>query len=439
MVSTTTVGYRLDVADDAVDLLRFDALVRRARSAALAGEPEGAATLLRTASGLWRGEPLVDVPSEMLHRETVPVLIERWLTAQELLIDLDLGLGRQQQVVPELLTLTNRYPLREALWGQLILALHRSGRSAEALAAYGRAHDRLLEALGVDPGPQLRRLRQQVLTNDPRLAVTTPMPTGLVRLDAVPSAGPGNRLPTADTAAEGTVRQLGSPDPTESHRFIGQPIKPLMAMESLWQSNSNLIKLLCMVDNTCDGDLIRVSQHDHCEIDAQRLVSRVGVRQTLRAERDGPDRWVLIYDWESTTWYPPRITGLRNCRLGRFAADCNAHILVAELLFERPLMAGETITMEYHVVNPSPIESNIADCYLRRQRLEVLDYALDIRFSPDMLPTGCRQLQSAAGTDHVSQNDIEISETGVVHLSSVRMRPGLAGIEWHWPATSLTI
>src|SRR5207248_2550828 len=128
-----------------------------------------------------------------------------------------------------------------------------------------------------------------------------------------------------------------------------------------------------------------------------RQLRSVGVSQVLRAEQDGADRWVLVYDWEEQTPDSPQITDLRNCRLGRMAVDHESHILVAELLFDRPLATGETLVMEYLVVNPATAHGSTADSYFRRLRLPVRDYVLEVQFDSTMLPVRCQQFSSPAG------------------------------------------
>lgn len=171
-VLTRPPGYLIDVAGDALDLHRFDTLVRRATIAAAEGAAEQASVLLREALGLWRGQPLSDVPSELLQREVVPALIERWLGALESRIEADLVRGRQGDVLPELRELTTKYPLRERFWAQRMLALYRSGRQGEALACYRTVSGLLAEELGIDPGAELRERHQQVLAADPALTST---------------------------------------------------------------------------------------------------------------------------------------------------------------------------------------------------------------------------------------------------------------------------
>lgn len=167
-VVTSTAGYHLDVSTDAIDVHRFGALVRRAQSVQ-AAEADSASALLDQALALWRGQPLADVPSEPLLRDVVPGLVEQRLAARELRIDLDLRRGLHGKLVTELVELTTAHPLRERLWAQLMLALYRCGRAADALDAYRQARTVLADELGIDPGPRLQQLHQAVLTNDPDL------------------------------------------------------------------------------------------------------------------------------------------------------------------------------------------------------------------------------------------------------------------------------
>ena len=196
-VVTSAAGYHLEVDAEAIDVRRFRTLERSARATATAGEPESASALLAEALAGWHGEPLADVPSEVLRREVVPGLVERRLAALESRIDLDLQLGRHRELVTELVALTIGHPVRERLWAQLMLALYRCGRPAEALEAYHRAGKVLAEELGIDPGPQLRRLHQAVLTNDPDLTITA-VPTA-------PTTGSG-RPARPSTARRGLGR-----------------------------------------------------------------------------------------------------------------------------------------------------------------------------------------------------------------------------------------
>jgi DNA-binding SARP family transcriptional activator len=171
-VVTRPNGYAVEIGEQQLDVRRFDALVRRAKHAATEGRLEQVCAVLSQALTLWRGQPLVDAPSEYLHREFVPALTESRLNAIELRIAAAISLGRHQDVLAELRELTTNHPLREQFWAQRMLALYRSGRQAEALVCYRTIHRLLDDELGIYPGAELQRLHQQVLTADPELAVS---------------------------------------------------------------------------------------------------------------------------------------------------------------------------------------------------------------------------------------------------------------------------
>lgn len=171
LIQSRPEGYVLAVAREETDLGRFELLLARARDAAAAGDRQAEATVLRQALGLWRGEPLAGVASEILHRDVVARLAEQRLDVLQRRIEADLQLGQHAELVPELRVLTDRYPLCEQFWMQLMTALYRCGRQADALEAYRRVSRMLADELGVDPGPGLRDLHRAILTNDPALAV----------------------------------------------------------------------------------------------------------------------------------------------------------------------------------------------------------------------------------------------------------------------------
>lgn len=163
-IMTREPGYVLDIGAAEVDATRFTQLCQAAAVALRAGRWRAARDGLRAASRLWRGEPLVDIPSETLRREAVPGLEQWHLQALEWRIDADLRLGHDRELVPELRALVAHQPLREQFCAQLMLALSRSGRQAEALAVFQRTRRTLVDELGVEPGPELRAAHQHILT-----------------------------------------------------------------------------------------------------------------------------------------------------------------------------------------------------------------------------------------------------------------------------------
>jgi DNA-binding SARP family transcriptional activator/Tfp pilus assembly protein PilF len=173
-VVTRHPGYLLQAGEDEVDVLRFRCLCRDGGATARAGAWGRAQTLLGEALDLWRGTPLTDIPSESLRRDEVQDLEALRLQAEEWQIDAALHLGGHAELVPGLQSLAAQHPLRERFHGQLMLALYRCGRQAEALAAYQHARDVLVEDLGVEPGLDLRELHQRILSADQALALTEP-------------------------------------------------------------------------------------------------------------------------------------------------------------------------------------------------------------------------------------------------------------------------
>jgi WD40 repeat protein/serine/threonine protein kinase/DNA-binding winged helix-turn-helix (wHTH) protein len=161
-------GYVLHAEASEVDVLQFEALVEEARRT-LPADPAAAVGALDEALGLWRGPALGDLAGQLSLQPEIARLEELRMAATEERIAAELGLGRHTELVPELETLTSRHPLRERLWGHLMLALYRSGRQGDALAAYRRAREILAEELGIDPSRELQRLQEQVLNQDPVL------------------------------------------------------------------------------------------------------------------------------------------------------------------------------------------------------------------------------------------------------------------------------
>ena len=170
-------GYVLRVEPGSVDLQRFHGIAGEGRRALAAGEPERAAEMLREALGLWRGPPLPEFAHEAFAQPAIARIEDLWLSVVEDRIEADLALGGHTELVGELQTLVIEHPLRERLRGQLMLALYRSGRQAEALSAYRDARQLLADEVGIDPTPDLQRMEGAILRQDPDLDVV-PAPVG---------------------------------------------------------------------------------------------------------------------------------------------------------------------------------------------------------------------------------------------------------------------
>ena len=162
-------GYLLQTARGEVDLDRFDALVAEGRRALRAGDPRVASDRLRGPLALWRGPPLADFVYEPFAQREIARLEEERLAALEDRIDADLALGEHAALVGELDALVHDHPLRERLQAQLMLALYRCGRQADALERYQQARRELVDQLGIEPGRALQELERSILEQDPAL------------------------------------------------------------------------------------------------------------------------------------------------------------------------------------------------------------------------------------------------------------------------------
>jgi DNA-binding SARP family transcriptional activator len=170
MIETSPDGYRIRIGFDQIDCGVFDAELASARAAMSLGDLKAALEGFDAALRLWRGPALAGVPGRAV-AALANRLEERRITAIEDRIDTLLGLGAHRELTEELVVLTSRYPLRERLWCFQMIALYRSGRQAEALAAYQTARNALIDELGLEPGKQLRQLEQAILSHDSSLDV----------------------------------------------------------------------------------------------------------------------------------------------------------------------------------------------------------------------------------------------------------------------------
>jgi predicted ATPase/DNA-binding SARP family transcriptional activator len=198
-------GYVLDASPDDLDVTRFERLLEEGRVALGDGRFAGAATTLRECLGLWSGAPLAGVADAPLLAVEARRLSEERLEAEELLAEAELELGHHAELVGLLERRVVEEPHRERRWALLMLALYRSGRQAEALAAYHRVRQLLDEELGVDPSPELQALEMAILRQDPSLDGPAARP----RRPSVRLLSPSNELIGREQQAsevEGLVR-----------------------------------------------------------------------------------------------------------------------------------------------------------------------------------------------------------------------------------------
>ena len=173
---TRTPGYVLELDHEHIDVHRFARLADEGRTALEGGDPATGAAALREALELWRGPALLDFTYDPFAQTDIARLEELRLVTVEERVDADLALGRGAELVSELEALVAAQPLRERPRAQLMLALYRSGRQADALAAYRAARDTLADELGLDPGPELKELEAAILRQDESLLLAETAP-----------------------------------------------------------------------------------------------------------------------------------------------------------------------------------------------------------------------------------------------------------------------
>jgi DNA-binding SARP family transcriptional activator/tetratricopeptide (TPR) repeat protein len=217
-IVTHESGYLIQVPDGAVDIGRFRRMVAAGRQAAQRRDTATAVVALREALDLWRGEAFAGLRSRLLESVALRLEEERLAVVQER-IDLELAAGRHHEVIGEMRGLVTSHPLREKLYQQLMLALYRDGRQAEALEVYRDARRILVEEHGLDPGDELRTLEQAILAADPAVAAAAPAgPPVRGGADQGDHAAPDGRVIPPLRESPGLPRQL----PARPHAFVGR-------------------------------------------------------------------------------------------------------------------------------------------------------------------------------------------------------------------------
>ncbi|MEK2492112.1 AfsR/SARP family transcriptional regulator [Kitasatospora purpeofusca] len=224
-VVTRSGGYAVELGDGELDVRAFQELCERARALVDGGDPGAAEPLLGRALGLWRGEPLVDVPESAVLRAELDLLESARVRAQHQHIEVRLGLGRHAGLLGELAALTGAHPFDERLRAHLMLALHRSGRRAEALEVFQNGRQVLVDQLGIEPGAELQELHRGVLADDPALLLPAAgVPVVGVPVVGVPvAAGPRQGPRLSGVSARSGVS--GLPDRT-GHSRPPRPTPP---------------------------------------------------------------------------------------------------------------------------------------------------------------------------------------------------------------------
>src|ERR1700735_4201913 len=232
---TAEGGYRLDVLRGELDLAEFHGLAGQGRQAWRTGDLSSAEALLREALHMWREPYLADMPATAAMEAAGRRLLDERQGAQEVLTEVRLALGQHAELIPELRAAAAGDPMHERLWEQLMLALHRAGRTAEALAAYQRVRTSIAENIGMEPGHGLQVLHRRILANDPALVPEPGLPGAEPRepdpravRGAAGDGGDGGSHPSRDQASL-VPRQL----PGSTRHFTGRLHELQMLNEAL--------------------------------------------------------------------------------------------------------------------------------------------------------------------------------------------------------------
>ncbi|TDU88549.1 hypothetical protein EV138_2095 [Kribbella voronezhensis] len=203
------------------------------------------------------------------------------------------------------------------------------------------------------------------------------------------------------------------------------PVSPDVA--AFWPQPDAVEAAVSEVDIKWDERLTRISQHDRVSVGADGGEQSYHSRQVLRAEADGPDRWVVIMHLDEHDRPLPTINPLRHCHLGRTVLRPADGLLVAELLFDRPLRKGETVITEHELVNSEPCPP--AGNYERKFRLPVREFVLEICFDPARLPGGCERYSQLDEADEIA---VAVEPAESVHGVALNFGPGRYGFRWDW-------
>jgi DNA-binding SARP family transcriptional activator len=276
VLDTHPPGYVLHVPTGGVDSDRFEDALSRGRGALEEGRPLEAGRILTEALALWRGAALADFPYDRFAEAERERLEELRLSAVEARIEADLASGATAELVSELQNLVREHPLREGFTRQLMLALYRAGRQADALQRYRETRRMLNEMLGLEPSPALQRLQRAILEQDPQLAashtrgeVAPPAPrvrrwhivagvsvlallATLAVILAIARPDTASRESTSGTARQASTDDVRLPYPSVPARLLGTyRFKPELAIDRKWSARTMVVTLRPASDPVC--------------------------------------------------------------------------------------------------------------------------------------------------------------------------------------------
>ncbi|MEU5266396.1 hypothetical protein [Amycolatopsis sp. NPDC021455] len=173
-----------------------------------------------------------------------------------------------------------------------------------------------------------------------------------------------------------------------------------------------------------------VGLHDLCEIAEDGGQRAVTARAVFQAAADGQDRWLLIYTQDDPAAGPPELHAVRNCTVGRAEVDEAHGLIVAELLFGRPINRGETHLIEYTLTNSGPPYPECRNTHYREFRRPVPEYLLEVRFAPGTAPGNCWQYARHGTTGTLARRPLKLDGADGVHAVALDFGPGVFGIDW---------
>ena len=377
-------GYLIRLERGEIDVLEFEALCGETGRALRAADWGEAADRGAHAAALWRGEPLLDVPSQVLRNEFTPRLEQLLVQVREDYIEADLRLGRHAQSVEQLRELTAAYPLRERFHAQLMLALARSGRRSEALDAYQHARRVLVGQLGIEPGSELRDLHESVLNGD---------------LEPVPAPAAG-AMPHPMAPEPAAPRQL----PTAARHFIGR--------------RTELDELTSLLDETdASGGTVVISA-----IDGMAGIGKtaLAVHAAHRLAEKFPDGQLFIDLHGYTQGHPPRTADdaldflLRALGVppGQIPQDVEqaAAFYRQRLVGTRTLIVLDNAASEAQVRPLLPGTGSCLALVTSRRRLKALDDAHSLSLDLLAPPDAAALLRAVAGAERIPADDPLVAE-----------------------------
>jgi DNA-binding SARP family transcriptional activator len=369
-------GYLVRLAEQEFDVLQFEAHCRDTGTAVRAADWAEASAAAQRATDLWRGEPLLDVPSQSLRSEFSPRLEQLRMQLQEDGIEAGLQLGLHDQLVPQLRDLTAQHPLRERFHAQLMLALARAGRRAEALDAYRHARTILVDQLGIEPGPELRDLHERVLNGEHGPAAAAIAPAQADAASLVP-----RQLPTPVRHFAGRQAELDVltrlPDEADASGDTVL-ISAIDGMAGVGKTALAVHAAYRLAEKFPDGQLF-LDLHGYTQ-DQRPRTAHEALAWLLRALGMSPER-IPADDEQAAALYRQRLAGTRTLIVLDNAAD-EAQV--------RPLLPGGTSCL---VVVTS------------RRRLKGLDDAHTLSLDLLSPPHAVALLRAVAGGDRFPPDD----------------------------------